>query len=53
MESEVRLILTEAVTEREERAGLVGVLADRFSELGGVDLTIPDRSTPVRGADFS
>ena len=53
MESEVRVILTEAVTEPRERAGLVAVLADRFSELGGIDLEVPKRDTPVRGADFS
>ena len=53
MESEVRVILTQAVTETQERPGLVRVLADRFSELGGIDLEIPDRTSPVRGADFS
>lgn len=53
MESEVRAILTEAVMEPEQPAGFLEAVFDRFSSLGGVELDIPDRSTPVRGADFS
>ncbi|HEY7822618.1 MAG TPA: Arc family DNA-binding protein [Acidimicrobiia bacterium] len=53
MESEVRAILTEAVMEPERPAGFLEAVFDRFSSLGGVELDIPERSTPVRGADFS
>lgn len=53
MESEVRAILTEAVMEPEQPAGFLETVFDRFSSLGGVELDIPERSTPVRGADFS
>lgn len=53
MESEVRAILAEAVKEPERPAGFLEAVFDRFSALGGVELDIPERSTPVRGADFS
>lgn len=53
MEAEARAILTEAVREPEESAGLFTALLDRFSVLGGVDLELPDRSEPARAADFT
>ena len=53
MESEVRAILAEAVREPEQPAGLLQAVFERFSSLGGVELDLPDRSTPVRGADFA
>ena len=53
MESEVRAILAEAVREPEQPVGFLQAVFDRFSSLGGVELDLPDRSTPVRGADFS
>ena len=53
MESEVRAILAEAVEEPEQPVGFLEAAFERFSALGGVELEFPDRSTPVRGADFS
>ena len=53
MESEVRAILIEVVGETDEKDDLFQSLLGRFSELGGVELELPPRSTPVRGADFS
>jgi len=53
MESEVRAILAEAVEEPEQPVGFLEAAFERFSALGGVELELPDRSTPVRGADFS
>ena len=49
MESEARAILTSAVSAEAE-GGLFGALIDRFSELGGVDLELPERNTPPRAA---
>jgi antitoxin FitA len=53
MEAEARAILTEAVREPAESAGLFTALLDRFAVLGGVDLQLPDRAEPARAADFS
>lgn len=53
MESEIRAILTDAVSEPNESDGLFATLLDRFGELGGVELELPERSTPARAADFS
>lgn len=53
MESEIRAILVEAVSEPEESVGLFAALLDRVGELGGVDLDLPARSTPARAADLS
>lgn len=53
MESEVRAILIEAVTEPTESSGLLAAVMDRFAGLGGIEVEIPQRSTPVRSADFS
>jgi antitoxin FitA len=53
MEAEIRDILSAAVSEPEPAADLFTTLLDRFGELGGVDLSIPVRSTPARAADFS
>lgn len=52
MESEIRAILTEAVSERSESEGLMTAILDRFGAVGGVDLDLPPRSTPARAADF-
>jgi len=52
MESEIRAILTEAVSEPNER-GLFATLLDRFGEIGGIELELPERSTPARAADLS
>lgn len=53
MESEVRAILVEAVREPGDADGLLHALLDRFDELGGVDLELPLRQTPVRAADLA
>lgn len=52
MEAEIRAILTEVVSEPSESEGLMGAILDRFGAVGGVDLVLPARSTPVRAADF-
>lgn len=48
MEAEVRAILTEAVADLDESPGLLMTLTQRFAELGGVDLELPERSSPAR-----
>ena len=53
MEAEVRAILSEAVREPADSAGLFTTLLDRFSALGGIDLDLPRREEPARAADFS
>jgi antitoxin FitA len=53
MEAEVRAILTEAVREPADSAGLFTALLDRFATLGGIDLELPDRAEPARAADFT
>lgn len=53
MESEIRAILVDAVTESHERTGMLVTLMDRFGDLGGVDLQVPARATLPRAADFS
>ena len=53
MESEIRAILAEAVSEHVDRNGLFITLLDRFRAIGGDDLELPERSTPARAADLS
>jgi plasmid stability protein len=50
MESEIRAILVDAVHEPSDSAGLFHEMLDRFGEIGGVELELPDRATPVRAA---
>jgi antitoxin FitA len=52
MEAEARAILTEAVCESSDPAGLFTALLDRFGALGGVELDVPVRTEPARAADF-
>lgn len=52
MESEIRAILEEAVREPERSGGLFTALMDRVGAIGGVELDLPPRSTPVRAADL-
>ena len=52
MESEVRAILARAVNEPDSPHGLFAALIERFSAMGGVELDLPLRSTPPRGAEF-
>jgi len=53
MESEIRAILAEAVSEHVDKNGLFITLLDRFRAIGGADLELPERSTPARAADLS
>lgn len=53
MESEIRAILKAAVSEPDDSHDLFQTMLDRFGEIGGVELTLPPRTTPVRAADFS
>lgn len=53
MESEVRAILLDAVRGPGEADDLFQVLLDRVGELGGVELELPARATPVRAADLA
>jgi len=52
MEAEARAILTEAVSEPADSAGLFTALLDQFGRLGGVELELPERDEAPRGADF-
>lgn len=52
MESEIRSILADAVHEPDD-AGLFQEMLGRFGAVGGVELELPQRATPVRGADLS
>ena len=53
MEAEIREILVEAVSEPDESSGLFITLLDRFGSVGGVELDLAARTTPVRSADLS
>jgi plasmid stability protein len=53
MEAEARAILTDAVQEPADSAGLFTALLDRFELLGGVDLDLPKRAEPGRAVDFT
>jgi hypothetical protein len=53
MEAEIREILTAAVSEAEPSADLFSTLLERFRNAGGVDLSIPPRTSPARAADLS
>ena len=51
--AEIREILVEAVSEPDESNGLFVTVLDRFGSVGGVELDLPARTTPVRSADLS
>jgi len=53
MESEIRVILVDAVTESDERRGMLVTLMNRIGDLGGVDLEVPARAALPRAADLS
>lgn len=53
MESEIRAILTEAVSDPRAASDLFQTMLDRFGEIGGVELDLPARRTPARAADLS
>jgi plasmid stability protein len=52
MEAEIRTILTEAVSDPGDSPDLVRALADRFGELGGVDLELPRHAARGRAREF-
>ncbi len=53
MEAEMRTILAAAVREPGDDRGLRGVVMDRFSEIGGIDLERARRDETPRAADFT
>lgn len=53
MEAEVRTILEEAVRPRPRSDNLFRELYERFQELGGVELELPERTRYPREIDFS
>lgn len=53
MEAEVRAILLDAVSDPNDSDGLFVAILDRFGGIGGVELDLPPRATPVRAADLS
>ena len=52
MEAEIRAILTAAVIEDTPRTDLFSALTERFTQLGGADLSLPDRTTRPRAASL-
>jgi plasmid stability protein len=50
MEAEARAILAVAVSGRRPTRGLGSHIHDRFAEIGGVDLEVPERSGAARAA---
>jgi plasmid stability protein len=48
MESEIRIILTQAVNEPDHPRDLFATPVDRFGAVGGVKLDLPPRSTRLR-----
>ncbi len=53
MEAEARAILSEAVREPADSAGLFTTLLERFGALGGVDLDLPARNESASATDSS
>lgn len=53
MEAEIRAILMDAVNDPHESDGLFPAILERFGEVGGVDLDLPPRATPVRAAEIA
>lgn len=53
MESEIRMILVDAVRETDDADGLFQEMLDRFGRIGGVELELPQRGTPARAAELS
>jgi antitoxin FitA len=53
MEAEVRAILADAVREPDDTPSMLAVLADRFAEIGGVELDLPPRSAAPRSPEFT
>jgi len=53
MEAEIRAILVEAVRQPGDSEDVLGALAARFAELGGIDLELSARLAPARAVDFT
>ena len=53
MEAEIREILTAAVTDPDTSRGWFTELLDRFGEIGGVELDLPERGTAPRAPDLA
>lgn len=53
MEAEVRLILREALDNPTPERGLGTLIHEHFADIGGVELDLPVRDSPVRYVDFS
>jgi plasmid stability protein len=53
MEAEARALLAAGVSGRRPPRRLGSFIRSQFSEIGGVDLEIPQRDEPALGADFS
>lgn len=53
MESEIRAILEEAVSDPDDSEGLFTALLNRSSQIGGIEIDLPPRENPVRAADLS
>jgi hypothetical protein len=51
-EAEIRSILTEAVRGA-DGSDLLSTVFERFKAIGGLELDLPERDTPVRAADVS
>ncbi len=52
MESEVRSILVDAVSDPRRSRGLFPTILERFGEIDGAELDLPPRRSPVRAADL-
>jgi antitoxin FitA len=53
MEAEIRVILTDAVSEPDSSRSLFSELLDRFGEIGGVELDLPARANVARAPDLA
>lgn len=53
MEAEIRAILSAAVGDPTQAAGLGQALLTRFGAVGGVDLELPARTAAPRATDLS
>ena len=54
MEEEARVILRQALDrDQETTRNWVRSITNRFQELGGVELELPERQTPREAPDFS
>ncbi|WP_166984102.1 FitA-like ribbon-helix-helix domain-containing protein [Paramicrobacterium fandaimingii] len=53
MEAEIRLILSDSVSDAAQPVGLLDFLLEGAQRIGGVNLTLPPRSDRPRSPDFS